>query len=167
MMGKVNLMSKEAIDKLKELVNNIDFAMMETNLGGKPAHIIPMSTKKVDKNGNIWFLSNKNSNHNSNIEQDNAVQLIYSKASDMEFLTVFGTASIITDQAVINELYGKMDDIWFEGKDDPNVTAIVVDPKDCYYWDTKNGKLVTLFKMGVGVVTGERQDVGEYGKLEV
>jgi len=166
-MGKVNLISKDAKDKLIELVNNIDFAMMETNLGAKPAHIIPMSTKKVDENGNIWFLSNKNSNHNKNIIKDSSVQLIYSKPSDMEFLTVYGIASITQDQSIIDNLYGKMDDTWFDGKEDPNITAISVDPKECYYWDTKNGKLITLFKMGVGAVTGEMQDISEHGKLDV
>ncbi len=162
-----NLIDQEAIDKLKEMVNNIDFAMMQTNLKFTPAHTIPMSTKEVDSEGNIWFLSNKNSDHNKHIMEEGATQLIYSKPSDMEFLTVYGEASISTDGADIDRLYGKMDDAWFDGKNDPNITAIKIDPRSCHYWDTKSNKLVTLFKIGLGMITGEKQDLGERGSLKV
>jgi len=166
-MSTTNLISQDAIDKLKEMVNNIDFAMMQTNLKFTPAHTVPMSTKEVDKQGNIWFLSNKNSDHNKHIMEEGASQLIYSKPSDMEFLTVYGEASISTDSADIDRLYGKMDDAWFDGKDDPNITAIKIAPRDCHYWDTKGSKLVTLFKMGMGILTGEKQELGVRGDLDV
>ena len=166
-VGTTNLISQEAIDKLKEMVNNIDFAMMQTNLNVNPSHSIPMSTKEVDGDGNIWFLSNKNSEHNKHIKADGVSQLIYSKPSDMEFLTVYGEATISTDRADIDRLYGKMDDAWFDGKNDPNITAIRIAPTDCHYWDTKGGKLITLFKIGLGIVTGEKQDLGVRGDLDI
>ena len=166
-MSKNNLFNEEAKAKIKELAENIDFAMMETHLGAKPTHIIPMSTKDVDDDGCIWFLSNKNSEHNSYIDADNNIQLIYSKPGDMEFMTVFGQAFISTERPVLEKYYGKSDDAWFDGIDDPNLTAIKVIPKDAHYWDTKNGKLVSLLKMGMGALTGEKQDLGEHGNLKI
>ncbi|TYP75843.1 pyridoxamine 5'-phosphate oxidase family protein [Aquimarina intermedia] len=166
-MSTKDLMRKEALNKLKELAEGIDFTMMDTNLGGKPSHIIPMSTKEVDATGAIWFLSNSNSKHNAYIERDNAVQLIYAKPGDMEYMTVFGHAYITTDRNVIKKYYGKFDDTWFDGIDDPNVTAIKVIPEEAYYWDTKNGKLTTFIKMGVGAVTGKKQDLGVEGELDI
>ena len=166
-MSEKNLFNEEAKVKLKELAENIDFTMMETNLTAKPSHIIPMSTKEIDSEGCIWFLSNKNSEHNSFLKSDNSVQLIYSKPSDMEFMTVFGHAFITTEKAVLELLYGPSDDAWFDGVDDPNLTAIKVIPKEAYYWDTKNGKLVSLLKMGIGAITGEKQDLGEEGDLNL
>ncbi len=166
-MSKNNLFDEEATAKIKELAENIDFAMMETHLGSKPTHVIPMSTKEVDEDGCIWFLSNKNSEHNGYIDTDNSIQLIYSQPSDMEFMTIFGHAFISTERSVLEKYYGSSDDAWFEGVDDPNLTAIKVIPKDAHYWDTKNGKLVSLLKMGVGAVTGEKQDLGEHGDLTI
>lgn len=166
-MSKNNLFNEEARAKIKELAENIDFAMMETHLGSTPTHIIPMSTKDVDEDGCIWFLSNKNSEHNGYIDADNTLQLIYSKPSDMEFMIVFGHAFISTERPVLEKYYGKSDDAWFEGIDDPNLTAIKVVPKDAQYWDTKNGKLVSLLKMGLGAITGEKQDLGEQGTLKI
>lgn len=166
-MSEKNLFNEEAKAKIKELAENIDFAMMETNLGAKKTHIIPMSTKEVDEDGCIWFLSNKNSAHNNHINADNTLQLIYSKPGDMEFMTVYGHASISTERPVLEKYYGKSDDAWFDGINDPELTAIKVVPEDAHYWDTKNGKLVSLLKMGMGAVTGEKQDLGEHGNLEM
>lgn len=166
-MSTKNLELKEAREKLKELATDIDFCMMATNLGNKPLSVIPMSTKKVDDNGDIWFLSGADSDHNKDIERSNDVHLIYSKPGSMEFLSVYGKASITKDKQILKDLYGKSDDNWFDGLDDPNLTALQFNPSEAYYWDTKNNKFVTLFKMGVGAITGDQPDIGVSGKLNV
>lgn len=166
-MSKENLYSKEAIEKLKDMVDNIDFTMMATDLNSQPIHMVPMSTKKVDDQGLIWFLSNKNSQHNKNIELHSKLHLVYSNKGDMQFLNVFGNATITTDKSIIDELYEGSDDAWFEGKDDPNITAISVRPLEAFYWDPKNNKLITLVKMGVGAITGNEQDIMDQGSLKI
>lgn len=166
-MSTENLYNDEAIKKVKEMAEDIDFAMMATNLKQAPIHMIPMSTKKVDDHGNIWFLSNKNSTHNENIMKDTNLHLIYSDTGDMQFLNVYGTATITTDRNMIDELYGSGDDAWFDGKDDPNITAISVKPTEAFYWDPKNGKLVTLVKMGVGAITGNEPDLMDQGSIKI
>ena len=166
-MSEKNLFNEEAKAKIKELAEDIDFTMMETNLVEKKTHIIPMSTKDVDADGNIWFLSNKNSEHNGYLKSDNSIQLIYSKPGNFEFMTIFGHAFITTERPVLEKYYGKSDDSWFDGVNDPNLTAIKVVPADAHYWDAKNGKLVSLIKMGVGAITGEKQDLGEHGDLKM
>ncbi|MEH6681809.1 MAG: pyridoxamine 5'-phosphate oxidase family protein [Sediminicola sp.] len=166
-MGKKNLFNRSALEKLKELVEGIDITMMGTDLTAKPPHSVPMSTKEVDDDGSIWFLSNKNSVHNTHLKADNNTQLVYSKPSAMEFLTVYGEARITTDRKILERYYGKTDDAWFKGIDDPNLTAIQVVPQDIRYWDTKNGKIVSLIKMGIGAVTGKTQDLGEEGSLHI
>lgn len=165
-MSKDNLYNDEAKIKVKEMAESMDFAMFATNLKQLPLHMIPMSTKKVDELGNIWFLSNKNSTHNKNIQSDSNVHLIYVDKGSMQFLNVYGTATITTDRSIIDDLYGKSDDAWFDGKDDPNITAISVKPTESYYWDPKNNKLVALVKMGIGAITGNEPDLMDVGKLK-
>lgn len=126
-----------------------------------------MTSKKVDKEGNIWFLSLRNSDHNNDLLKNNDVQLLYSEPSDMEYLSVYGEAEITTNREILKDLYNKADDNYFEGLDDPNLTAIKVRPQEAYYWDTKTNKYVTLLKMGVGAVTGNEQDIGEKGRLNL
>tara|TARA_R100000935_G_scaffold31854_1_gene52369 strand:- start:1686 stop:2186 length:501 start_codon:yes stop_codon:yes gene_type:complete len=166
-MSTENLNNTEALKKMRKLVDDIDFCMMLTDLNTKPISAIPMSTKKVDGAGNIWFLSGKNSEHNSNISKDSKTQLLYSDNSDMEFISIYGSASIHNDKDTIHELYSKSDDAWFKDKNDPNITAIKFAPSEAYYWDTKQNKYISLFKMGIATITGNKVDVGEKGKLKL
>ncbi|MGB3774080.1 MAG: pyridoxamine 5'-phosphate oxidase family protein [Leeuwenhoekiella sp.] len=166
-MSKENLYNEDAKKKITEMAEDIDFAMMATNLKEIPLSVIPMSTKKVDGEGNIWFLSGKDSDHNKDIESDPNVQLIYSKPGSMKFLSVYGRATITKDKGIIDDLYSKSDDNWFDGVEDPNITAISFKPSEAAYWDTETNKLVSLFKMGVGTITGEKQDVGKSGKMKM
>lgn len=166
-MSDNNLYDSEAKNKLKSLVESIDFAMMATRLSQRPIHTVPMSTKKVDGDGAIWFLSGANSEHNTHIKSDADVQLIYSKPSSMEFLTIYGNAFVTTDRDILEELYGTSDDMWFEGSDDPLLTAIMVEPQEAQYWDSKHNKFITLMKMGMATLTGDQPDIGETGTLNL
>ena len=166
-MTKQDLINDEAKKKLKEMAEDIDFALMATGLSKPPFHTIPMSTKSVDEHGCIWFLSGKDSTHNANIEADGRSQLNYADKGSMEFLTVFGSAEIVTEKSKLKELYGSSDDAWFNGVDDPNLSAIKVTPCDAHYWDPKNGKLVTMFHIGVSSITGEKPDLMDQGELSI
>lgn len=166
-MSTESLNREESRKKIKELVGDIKVAMMITGFDKKPINAIPMTTKKIDNDGNIWFLSLRNSHHNQDLLKSKDVQLLYSDPSDMEYLSVFGEAEVTTDRAVLEDLYEKTDDNWFEEIDDPNLTAIKVKPEEAYYWDTKTNKYITLLKMGVGALTGNKQDIGEKGKLNI
>lgn len=166
-MGHKPLYSKEAKEKIKKLAEEIDFCMMITDLKNEPFHVVPMSTKKVDEMGNIWFLSNANSSHNQNLKKDSRMHLIYSDKSKFQFLSVYAKATISQDKLIIRELYGSGDDAWFDGIDDPNLTALKVMPNEVYYWDTKNGKLISLLKMASGAITGNEPDLGEEGELQI
>lgn len=166
-MGRKTLFKKEATEKIKELAESIDFNMMATDLRSVPLHAIPMSTKKVDANGDIWFLSGKASLHNINIHKDDQVHLFYAKPGAFEFMNVHGKAFILEDRTIIHELYQSSDDTWFDGKDDPNVTDIRIVPHDAHYWDTKHNMLVSMLKMGYGAITGNKADLSEEGEIRL
>ena len=166
-MTTKNLQSSEAVSKIKEMAEAIDFTMLCTNLSTKPFHAIPMSTKRVDEDGAIWFLSGRESTHNENILEDSKVELLYSHPGSMRFLIVYGDATIHEDRKVLRELYGKTDDAWFKGVEDPNLTAIKVVPIDSHYWDAKSNRLVSMAKMGIAALTGNQPDLAEHGELKL
>ena len=166
-MSTTNLYDENAKKKIKGIAEDVDFCMMATNLTVQPLSVIPMSTKEVDSDGAIWFLSNKDSDHNADIISDPTTQLLYSGTSEMKFLSVYGTSEIIHDRDTIAKLYSSADNAWFDGKDDPNITAIKFKPSEAAYWSNDGNKLVTLFKLAKAAVTGENQDIGTSGKLSV
>jgi general stress protein 26 len=148
--------------------NSIGKYLYQFGRGGRgPGEFQSPIDMAIDEEGNIWFLSGLNSEHNSNIVKNPQVQLLYSDPSGMEFISIYGMASVITDNAKLKNLYTNVDDAWFEGEDDPNLTALKITPKEAYYWDTKQNKYVSLFKMGLAAASGNKADVGEKGKLNL
>ncbi|MAP53334.1 pyridoxamine 5'-phosphate oxidase family protein [Altibacter sp.] len=166
-MSTENLYNDEAKKKLRSMVEDVSIAMMVTNLGKRPLAAIPMDTKKVDEDGNIWFLSGMDSDHNAHILRDSAVQLLYSGPGEMKFLSVYGEAQIITNSEAIEDIYDSADNAYLNGPEDSNTTAIKFVPQEAAYWDTDENKLVVLFKMAKAALTGANQDIGVSGKMKL
>jgi general stress protein 26 len=163
-----NLFSKDAIEKMQELVKHNALCLFTTSLTTLPLETRPMSVQRVCDQGNFWFLSADDSSHNREIENDARVQLFFTNQSDAEFLSVYGSATISTDRKKIDELWSPMVKAWFpEGKDDPRITIIKVTPENGFYWDTKNGKAISLIKIATAAVTGKTMDGGVEGELSV
>ncbi|MDF2455772.1 MAG: ral stress protein [Cytophagaceae bacterium] len=162
-----DLQNQEAIKKIQELVEAANVCLFATALNQVPLSVRPMSTSKVDEDGHIWFFSKKNSDKNEHILEDDQVQLLYSNNSSSEYLSLYGHAEIVRDRNKIEELWTPMAKAWFtEGKEDPSITLLKVTPKEGHYWDTKNGKVISLIKIAVSALTGKASDIGVEGKLE-
>lgn len=168
MGDKKNLVDTSAIEKIRELAIDANICHFVTKLSSIPLSSRPMATQKVDDEGNIWFLSDKESDKNHDILEDERVQLFYSANSNYEYLSVYGTAEIVFDKEKIHEMWTSMAKAWFPGgEDDPAISLIKVMPEHGYYWDTKNNKIVSLFKIAKSIVTGKTDDDGIEGTLEV
>jgi general stress protein 26 len=170
-MGDVkNLVSTEAVEKIKELAKNADICMFTSSLSQLPLTARPMSTVDVDAEGNIWFISMRSSAKNREINADERVQLFYASRNSNEYLSVFGDASIVIDKELFKEKWVPEAKAWMEnGVDDPEMSLIKVTPVDSYYWDTKHNKLVALVKMATAMITGKKaeDDDGVEGKAIV
>lgn len=169
-MGDVaNLTANDAVKKIREIAKDANICMFVTKLTKLPLAGRPMATQEVDDEGNIWFMSDKNSNKDQEIKKDSRVQLFYSHTGNYEYLSIFGTAELINDKKKIAELWTPMAKTWFtEGKDDPAIELIKVTPVDAYYWDTKNNKMVSLIKFAMGSMgITPKDDGGVEGRLTV
>ncbi|MBA3682910.1 MAG: pyridoxamine 5'-phosphate oxidase family protein [Bacteroidetes bacterium] len=168
-MGDIkDLSHKDAIKKMKELAEDIRICMFCTKTEKIPFDTRPMGTQQVDEEGNFWFFSASDSDKNSEIKQDEDVQLLYSKPSDSHFLSIAGKATISKDKKKIDELWNKLAEAWFkDGKDDPRLTVICVRPSEAHYWDTKNGKMISLLKIAISAISGKQMDGGIEGELKI
>jgi len=163
-----HLQNKEAIEKIQHLVSHNQICLFSTHMNEQPIQTRPMNVRQVDDAGNLWFLSNKESNKNWEIKSDPKVQLFFINTKDYEFLSIYGHAQIFIDRNKVDELWTPIVKTWFqEGKDDPHLSIIRVSPEDAYYWDTKNNKAVSLLKIAASVITGKTMDDGIEGHLEI
>ena len=154
-------MGREAVEKLSSLIEETPTCMFGSGLQTIPFHVCPMQVQEVDDRGNLWFFSGANSTHNQQLGEDSRAHLIFSNPSKVEYVTVFGEVTISTDPPRIEKLWSKMVEAWFPGgPTDPNVTLLCVRPIFAHYWDTENGKLVTMAKILTAAVTGGEPDLG-------
>ena len=164
-----DLTHSESINKLRELVEEINICLFCSNLKTDDGSTCrPMGAQKVCEQGNIWFFSEVNSDKNREIKQDKHVQLFFSHPGKSSYLVVNGEAEIIIDKNKTNELWTPFAKIWFkEGKDDPNISIIKVKPTTAYFWDTDGNKMINFFKMIASVVSGTNLVTGMQGELKV
>ena len=162
-----DFIGQDAVDKLRSLVSSSPTCMFASNLTSVPFHVCPMQVQRVDDQGNIWFFSDASSEHNRHLREDPRVELIFSNHSNYQYLAVFGEIIISRDPAKIDELWTSAMKAWFpDGKSDPNLTLLRVHPELVHYWDTKDGKLVTLAKILGSAISGNPADVGQQGELK-
>jgi len=163
-----NLTHQEAIEKFREIVQHESTCLFTSQLTKVPLTTRPMNVQKVCDHGNFWFLSAGDSDKNQEIQSDPRVQLFISNTSNYEFLSVYGTATVSRDRQKIDELWSDIAKAWFpQGKDDPRVTVIKVLPEEGFYWDTKDGKLVSMVKILASAVTGKTMQEGVEGTISV
>ncbi|WP_194778375.1 pyridoxamine 5'-phosphate oxidase family protein [Pararhodonellum marinum] len=162
-----NLKDKEAIEKLAKLADEIDICMFCTNLGRENgATSRPMSTQKVDDQGNIFFFSDIRNDIYKEVDLSNKVQLMYSHPGKDSFLILNGEADTYRDKLLIKELWSPEVKAWFpEGEDDPNISVIKVKPLSAYYWKMNGTKLGKSLKMLASAATGKNLAEAEEGAL--
>ncbi len=164
-----DLSGTEAGKKIKELAGKTKTCFFCTAItSGRAVKTRPMAVQRMDEQGNFWFLSANDSYKNAEIQEDNGVQLFFQGSAHSDFLTIYGTASISTDKALIKELWEPIIKTWFTGGvDDPRITVIKVATTDGYYWDTKHGNAVAFAKMITGAILGKTMDDSIGGKVSV
>jgi general stress protein 26 len=164
-----NLEQTEAINKIHEFVRDNATCLFCTAIRtDTPFMTRPMTAQMADDDGNIWFLSNKNSDSNFEIREDDAVQLLFDGGGHTSFLSLFGHAELVKDKAMIEQLWQPIDKAWFkEGQSDPNISVIKVVPHEGYYWDTKHGKVVSFLKILASMAGAAKADDGVQGMVRL
>lgn len=164
-----NLAGTEAKEKLKEMAEKARTCMFTTNLKHIPGNTRPMSLQEVNKNdGTLWFLSSTESEKNKDIAADDRVALTFQNDGKSEYLAVYGQATIYTDQGTKEKYWTDFANAWFDGKEDPTLSVIGINPESAHYWDTKDGKIIAYVKMSYAALTGaDVEDGGVEGQLDL
>lgn len=127
-----------------------------------------MSVQKSDVNGDLWFLSPKDSIKNMEITQDSEVTLYFQGSPHSDFLELKGKATISDEKNLIKELWDPMAKSWFkDGIDDPRISVIQFKTESGYYWDNEHGNTIAGVKLLIGVITGTSTDDSNEGSLKI
>src|SRR6186997_1617160 len=116
------------LEKLRQLIKDIDFCMLTTIDEQGDPHSRPMSSNgDIDENGDIWFFTNASSHKVSEFAELPKVNVSFADPDNQRYVSVSGIAQVIRDREKIEELWRPEFKIWFpEGKDDPEIALLRV-----------------------------------------
>ncbi|WP_339874394.1 pyridoxamine 5'-phosphate oxidase family protein [uncultured Algoriphagus sp.] len=167
--NREDLAGQKAVEKIRDLIDKSGSCFFVTSTTLNNSHKSrPMSVQKTDDEGNIWFLSAKDSMKNMELAADTDVTLYFQGSSYSDFLELNGHAYVTDDRAKIEELWDPTVKAWFtEGKDDPRISVIQFVPDSGYYWDNKHGNAIAGIKVLISAMSGKTMDDSIEGTLKV
>jgi general stress protein 26 len=162
-------MARNAEHKLHELLDGFDTAMLITRAGENGVHARPMGVAEVTESGHVFFATSEPSAKVTEIKNDSDVTLIFQ--GRLKFVTLEGTATVVKDPGLIERLWSEAWRVWFpNGKDDPALRIIRVEPLQAEYWDSSGAKGVSYaFEAAKAYLKGETPDVSDkqHGKIHL
>ncbi len=156
----------EAIETVKELIKDIDTAMLTTISGGRLVSR-PMKTQEIEFDGDLWFLTKKDTSKYEDILQDPRVNVSYAGKS---YVSISGTAEFVDDPARKKEMLNKIiEKILDTSPDDPNLLLIKIHTETAEYWESGSAiKMVThLLKKAVGKTSDPKSEPGLNEKVDL
>ncbi|RIV19881.1 pyridoxamine 5'-phosphate oxidase [Fibrisoma montanum] len=154
------------LHKLKEEIKDIRTAMLTTQREDGEFHSRPMATHGVDEDGTMWFFTYKDSNKVREIQENDRVSLGFVDTGAETYVAISGNAEVVDDQRKIDALWNDVLKTWFpNGKNDPNITLLKVTTHSGEYWDRPGGKMMQLFEMAKGALTGQPDTSGRDEKF--
>jgi len=156
--------NQEAIAKLRELINDIDIAMLTTVDEDGTLRSRPMGTQRAEFDGDLWFITRVDTPKVDEIQRQSRVNISYAKPDKNRYVSVSGTAVLVNDKAKIDEFWTPIYKAFFpEGKDDPRLRLLKVHVEKAEYWTTDN--LIATVIGFAKSLAGQESDLGENEKL--
>ncbi|MEZ4674016.1 MAG: pyridoxamine 5'-phosphate oxidase family protein [Caldilineaceae bacterium] len=159
----------DEIEKLNELISDIEIAMLTTQEADGTLRSRPMGTQQVEFDGDLWFFTRIDAAKVHEVQQDRHVNVSYADEDNQRYVSVSGTAQVMRDQAKIDELWNPIAKVWFpDGKDDPSLALMKVHVTQAEYWDAAANRMVQLAHFAKALVTGNgAEDMGENRKIRM
>lgn len=152
-------MSTATEDKLKDLLNDFDSAMLVTRTNDGQLRSRPMMLADVDADGSLWFVTGDNSGKMDEIELDDHVNVALQ--TKRKFVSISGQAKTIVDRRKVDEIWNEAWKVWFPGgKTDPHLQLLKVEGEMGEYWDNSGSSGVKyLIEAGKAYLKGTRPNV--------
>ena len=160
---------QEKLSELYEMIEDIKTAMFTTRRSDGLLVSRPMATQKRAAGADLWFAADKRTEKVDEIRNDPNVNLSYLHPRKKEWISVSGSAKIVTNRAKIQELWEPDWRAWFgdEGgpkdgtPEDPRIVLIGVNIQLAVYLEVNKPTPVILFELVKGMITGKPPDLPE------
>lgn len=177
-MKNNNVSPAKKIEELYSLVEGIDIAMLTSRNFDGTLVSRPMSTQEKRPRIDFWFVTSTETHKVDEIAAQPEVNLAYYNNKSREWVSVSGTARIVSDRDLIRTLYKPDWKAWFGddggdrngGPNDPRLVLIEVEAHEATFLKSNQPRAVQLFKVAKALLTGEPPKIGDMrhvGKKEL
>jgi general stress protein 26 len=154
----------EDIEKVRSLIKGIETAMLTTV---SPEGLVsrPMKTQEVEFDGDLWFLTKKDTGKFHELLHNKQVNVAYAGKS---YVSIRGVAELVYDKEKLKQFWSPAYEKLLQTSiDDPNLVLIKVQAETAEYWDSGNAfkMMKFLFNRMIGKDT-EGTHVNEMVELK-
>jgi general stress protein 26 len=126
--------SQAGLDRIWDIIEKVGVCMLTTQFpGGLRAR--PLEARPDRNAGVIWFVTDKRSSKEHEIEAEHDVGLVFIDTKEKAYLSLTARAQVRCDHAKAAEIWKSTDSVWWNGPDDPNVCVLLVRPVTAELWD--------------------------------
>lgn len=146
-----NSTHEEALKTVNGLIKDIEVAML-TTISDNKAVSRPMQTQEAEFDGDLWFITLKDTAKYLEILANPSVNLAYSGKS---YVSISGKAQFVEDLDRKKEYWNPIFEKLLETSyDDPNVVLLKVEAESAEYWESGN-KLKAVKKFAKKLTSNE------------
>ena len=159
-------MTNDSTEAFWKLVDDFDTCMVVTRDGGR-MRARPMAPRVSQERREILFLTDRNSHKVDEIEADNDVALTFSKHG--KYVSVSGRARMSGDRALVAQIWDSEAEAWMpQGKEDPSVVVLVVDPDAAELWNVKASKVEQAWEFAKAYIGDkDRPDTTRHQRVDL
>lgn len=145
--------SEDAIETVWQLIKGIDIAML-TTVTEEGLVSRPMKTQEVEFDGDLWFMTMKDTNKYDELIHNPNVNVAYVGKS---YVSIRGTAELVDSREKIKEFWNMAYEKMLQTtSDDPNLILIKVKADTAEYWDMGNWTMIV--KKFMNKMAGKESD---------
>ena len=156
----------DQFDLIAKIVHGARVAMVTTV--SADGHLVsrPLALQDRVFDGELWFFTPDPSPKTDDVRANPQVNVAVE--SDDDYVSLSGTATVSRDRTMIEALWNRHAEAWFEnGIDDPSVALLHVNVDTAEYWKFGSPKLVAAAKYAAALVTGDRPEIVENETVEI
>lgn len=160
----------QALAKLRDLIKDVNVAMVVTVGSDGALHSRPMATREIEPDGTLWFFTADDSLKAQEIADEHQVNVVYAEPHQQKYVSVSGTATLVHDSEKIRQLWMPMVKAFFpRGADDPRLALLRIEIEAAEYWDAPGNRMVQLYALARAALTGstDKKALGEHGHVDL
>jgi general stress protein 26 len=161
--------SAQHLQKIRDLVKDIDFCMLTTVNDDGCLRSRPMSVNnEVEDNGDLWFFTYASSHKVSEVNHNEQVNVSFAAPDKQCYVSLCGTAELVRDRAKLEQLWKPELKAWFPQElDEPDIALLKVNAIKGEYWDAPASWVSKTFGSMKAAMTGEPEQMTENVKVNL